>query len=48
MAVISAADSESVADHSFDHERVFEVTDAAARLRLPPLDACNTDTCVVY
>lgn len=43
MALISATDLDSVADHGFDHKRVLEVTDAVALLRLPPLDAWNRE-----
>lgn len=38
MAVISAADSESVADDGLDHESVLKVTDAVTLLCLTPLD----------
>lgn len=41
QTVISATDLDSVADHSFDHKRVLEVTDAVAILCLPPLHAWN-------
>lgn len=41
MAVISATDSDSVADHCLDHKSVFKVADVVALPCLTSLDACK-------